>query len=57
MFVSLLLPCNYQLSESIVHKSELGDISVVLIYSDRYFNTDWQFEMVKRAKPVDMILV
>ena len=28
-----------------------------LPYSDRYFNTDWQFEMLKRGKPMDMILV
>ena len=28
-----------------------------LPYSDRYFNTDWQFEMFKRGKPMDMILV
>ena len=28
-----------------------------LLYSDRYFNTDWQFEMFKRGKPMNMILV
>ena len=25
-------------------------------YSDRYFNTDWQFEVFKEAKAMDMIL-
>ena len=26
-------------------------------YSDRYSNTDWQFEVFKRGKPMDMIFV
>ena len=25
-------------------------------YSDRHFNTEWQFEMFKEAKTMDMIL-
>ena len=25
--------------------------------SDMFFNTDWQFEIFKRGKPMDMILV
>ena len=29
---------------------------MTIIDSDRYFNTDWQFEMFKRGKPMDMIL-
>ena len=28
-----------------------------LPYSDMYFNTDLQFKMFKRGKPMDMILV
>ena len=48
---SILLPCNYQLSKSIVHEIKFGDITGYsshvklnnLPYSDRYFNTDWQF--------------
>ena len=28
-----------------------------LPYSDKYFNTDWHFEMFKKGKPMDMILV
>ena len=51
------LPCNYQLSKSIVHEIKFGDNKNNLPYSDRYFNTDWQFEMFKRGKPLDMILV
>ena len=27
-----------------------------LKYSDRHFNTDWQFEIFKEAKTMDMIL-
>ena len=51
IFLKLQL-CNYQVSKSIVHEIKFGDI-----YSDRYFNTDWQFEMFKRVKPMDMIHV
>ena len=29
----------------------------VYLGGDRYFNTDWQFEMFKRGKPMDMVLV
>ena len=59
---SHLLPCNHQLSKSIVHEIKFGDYSCrgninYLPYSDRYFDTDWQFEMFKRRKPMDMILV
>ena len=28
----------------------------ILWYIDRYYNTDWQFEMFKRGKKMDMIL-
>ena len=51
-----LRPCNCQLSKSIVHEI-FGDIAVMKIYSERYFDTDWQFEMFKRGKPMDMILL
>ena len=56
--VSRILPCNYQLSISIVHEIKFGDIDSChviinnLPYSDRYFDTDWQFEMLKRGKPM-----
>ena len=54
-------PCNYQLSKIIVHEIKFGDSCHVNInnlpYSDRYFNTNWQFEMFKRGKPMGMILV
>ena len=46
----ILQPCEYQLSKSIVHEIKFGDRSVMLIYSDRYCNTDKQFEMFKRGK-------
>ena len=49
--------CNYQLSKSIVHEIRFGDNINNLPYSDRYFRTDWQFEMFKRGNPMDMILV
>ena len=52
-----LQPCNYQLSKSIVHEIKFGEIINNLPYNDRYFNTDWQFEMFKRGKSMDMILV
>ena len=42
-----IIPCNYQLSM----KSNL------VKYSDRYLNTDWQFKMFKRGKPMNMMLV
>ena len=45
-FEYILLPCNYQLSKSIVHEIKFGDSCHVNInnlpYSDRYFNTDRQ---------------
>ena len=31
-------------------KIQIGDITVMQIYSDRYSNTDWQFEMFNRGK-------
>ena len=37
-------------------KREMHD-TTNLPYNDRYSNTDWQFEMLKRGKPMDMILV
>ena len=43
-FSSYILPCNYQLSKSWFMKSNN------LPHSDRYSNTDWQFD-------TDMILV
>ena len=58
-----LQPRNYQLSKIIVHEIKFGDIAVMnvninhLPYSDMYFNTDWQFEIIKRGKPMDMLLV
>ena len=30
--IVLLLPCNYQLSKSIVHEIKFGDIAVIYIY-------------------------
>ena len=36
----ILQPCEYQLSKSIVHEIKFGDRYVMLIYSDRYCNTD-----------------
>ena len=46
-----LIPCNYQLSKSIVHEIKCCHVNInSLPYSDRYFNTDWQFEMFKRGK-------
>ena len=58
----IILPCNYQLSKSIVHEIKFDDNSChvnikKLPYSGRYFNTDWQFEMFKRGRPMDMVLV
>ena len=55
----LLLPCNYQLSKNIVHEIKCGDNinNFAICCSDRYFSTDWQFEMFKRGNPMDMILV
>ena len=44
-----LQPRNYQLRNNIVHEITFGDINN-LLYSDRYFNTNWQFEMLKRGK-------
>ena len=59
--MGILLLCNYQLSTCIVHKIKFGDKAVNKInnlpYSDRYFNSDWQFEMFKRGKQMDMKLV
>ena len=59
-----LLPYNYQLSKSIVHeiklfKNIIGDMAVInnFPYSDRYFNTDWRFEIFRRGKPMGTILV
>ena len=53
-----LLPCNYQLSKSIVHEIKLSCKYINnLPYSDRYFNTDRQIEMFNRGKPMDMVLV
>ena len=45
----------YQVSKEVVQKLELGDVAVMqfinnLQYRDRYFNTDWQFEMFNRCK-------
>ena len=54
---SILLPCNYQLGKSIVNGYSCHVNIDNLPYSDRYFNTDWQLEMFKRGKPMDMILV
>ena len=46
-------PCNYQISKSIVHVINFGDIAVMYkqfaILSDMYCNTDWQIEMFKEA--------
>ena len=43
-----LLPCNNQLSKSIVHDIKCCHVNIINVpYSDRYFNTDWQFEILK----------
>ena len=60
--VTVIQPCNYQVSKSIVNKIEFDDNSCHLNinnlpYSARYFITDWQFAMFKRGNPMDMILV
>ena len=52
-----LQPCDYQLSKSIVYKIKLRDIINNLLKGDMFFNTDWQFEMFKIAKPMGMIHV
>ena len=48
--IGALQPYNYQVSKEVVHKIKFGAVAVMQIYSDRYFNTDWQYEMSKRGK-------
>ena len=53
-FFASLQPCNYQVNKFVVHAIEFEVIAVMqikhFVVSDRYFNTDWQFEMFKRGK-------
>ena len=56
-----LQPCYNQLSKKHSSRNHIWGYSCHakinnLPYSDRYFNTGWQFEMLKRGKPMDMIL-
>ena len=43
----------YQLLADTMPNANLNNLP----YSDRYFNTEWQFDMFKRGKPIGMILV
>ena len=49
--VCVFLYYNYQVSEMVVREIEFADIAChANINSDKYSNTDWQFEMFKRGK-------
>ena len=51
---------HYQVSKKVVHEIKFGDSCYenlnYLWCSDRYFNTDWQFEMFKISKTMNMVL-
>ena len=54
-FKLALQPRNYQFSKEFVYELDLRAVAVMQIinnlqYSDMHFNTDWQFEMIKRGK-------